>query len=199
MNPNVKNVHIVTSLLVTAVTFLVLSGLGWLLGGKGDTASAITPAQQSAIEQHVADLLTPLLPKAGALSSPAIGAWFSYGDIVHDGNSANVDFTGTATSTACSVQSPAATSTLSRATLRIATEPYVSTWKIGKSVGPGVVTTLLAQGTGNGLVIATTTNTTLTDSVVSPLSYINFIVSTTTPVNANFNATVHCEASFVEL
>lgn len=201
---NSKNLTGAGAVIVSVVTTVIVLGLGWLFGASGGssvTYTAVTPAQQSAIEQHVASLLVPLLPKSGALASPAIGPWFSYGDIIHDGQSADVTFTNTATSSACSILSPAATSTLSRATLRVATEPYANTWKIFRASTPTTQTTLLASGLvgTTGSIIATTSVTALTDGVVLPSSYINFVVATTTTVNANFSAVVHCEAAFIEL
>lgn len=193
MNQNLK-----TIVIPLIVTLIVLCG-NWLFGGKSDTA--ITPAQQSAITQTVTDALGGVM-KSGALSSPAIGPWFSYGDIIHDGASVNFDFTGSATSTGCAIQSPAATSTLTSAVMRIVTEPYPSTWKIFRAGTPTTQTTLLAQdlaATASGIVNATTTNTALVDGTIPPLSWVNFVAATTTAVNANFNAVIRCEATFREL
>lgn len=194
---NSKNLTGLGAIAVSLVTTLIVLGLGLLIGGKGD--AAITPAQQNAIEQHVAQLIVPMLPKAGALSSPALGPWYSVSDIEVDGWNCAFDFTGTATSSACSMGPILATSTYALTpTLRIATEPYVNTWTIWRAATPATETTKLAQdlvASANGVIHATTTTTSLTDGILVPGSYINCRVATTTTVNANFNATGRCEAA----
>lgn len=204
---NSKNLTGFGAIAVSVITTIIVIGLGWLFGAHDGTASvpgaAITSAQQSAIEHNVANIILPLLPKSGAISSPSLGAWFSVGDVIHDGWSCNFDFTGTATSTACGFLSPPTTSTFAMApALRIITEPYVNTWKIGKSALPATYTVLLAQdlvSSAQGIIHATTTNTTLTDGVIPPNSYVSCGIATTTAVNANFNATGRCELIFREL
>lgn len=193
-----QNSNLGPVVVATLVISLIVSGLVGL-GLRAPDQSDAVKAVDTKVNQLDAGIRQ--LVQSGALSSPALGPWFSYGDIIHDGQSSDVTFAGTATSTACAILSPAATSTLSRASLRVATEPYANTWKIFRASTPTTQTTLLAQnlvGT-TGSIIATTTTTTLTDGVVLPNSYINFVVATTTAVNNNFNAVVHCEATFIEL
>lgn len=192
MNQNQSTIpHLVLSVLMFVI------GLFALLHGQGGTDAQVA-AQVANLQTQLSAITAPAEPgvRAGAIASPALGPWYSVGDNEVDGYSCNFDFTGTATSSACSIGPIVATSTFALSpTLTITTEPYASTWKIWRAGFPATETTLLAQNlasVANGVIHATTTAVTLTDGILVPGSYINCRVATTTAVNANFNATGRC-------
>ncbi len=140
----------------------------------------------------------------GALVSPDIASPFlGFGDV--RAWAAGPTFAlGGSTSTACNIQSPAATTTLVAATLRIDSIPYATaatTWGIYRSDTPDTKTTQLAlrDVLPKGSIIATTSLTALVDGVVTPNSWISFILSTTTTVGPSFTPTGKCSVVFREI
>ena len=145
----------------------------------------------------------PIEVVAGALSSPDIQSpYLSFGNVRAWGSGS--DFR-TGTSTLCAIQSPAATSTLVSATLRMDSLPYELTdVVIARGTTAFATSTILAfkdvfTTSELGYLVATTTLTTLVDGIVLPNSFINFRYSTTTVVNANFQPTGKCSVVFREI
>lgn len=143
-------------------------------------------------------------PGAGSLSGPDISSpYISYGG-VRTWNRSRSSLIA-ASSTVCAIQSPAATSTLEKAVLRIDTSPaYAVTYEIGYSASTmnstttGIVSSYVVSSSGYAAIVATTTVTALTDGVVGPNSWVNFNISTSTATGSN-QATGRCDASFREL
>lgn len=141
----------------------------------------------------------------GALTSPDIPySWFSFGGVrqwaVMD------DALTSASTTVCSLQSPAATTTLVSATARLDTTTGIGAgiFEMGKAVGMNATTTSLgylntATG-GSGVLVASSTanTTTFTDGVMPPSQWINFRIATSS-VSATFAPTGRCSAVFREL
>lgn len=136
----------------------------------------------------------------GALSSPDVASpYFSFGGVRQWAGSMEMR---SGTSTVCSIQSPAATSTLVSATARFdGTPSYTTIWMLGHSTTAYATTTALvasktlASG-AKGDMIATTTS--LTDTRIAPLTYVNLNLSTTT-VGSTFAPTGECKAVFREI
>jgi len=144
--------------------------------------------------------------KFGALSSPMIPSPFLNWGGVSEWRSGN-DLR-TATSTLCALQSPAATSTLRTATLRVDSLPYELAYvAINRGSTAFSSSTRLAikdpwTTSELGYLVATSSAGTfggLVDGVVLPNSWITFTFSTTTVVNANFQPTGKCSVSFLEI
>jgi hypothetical protein len=146
--------------------------------------------------------------RLGALSSPDIASPFiSWGGVRHWAQSAGFY---SASSTLCAIQSPAATSTLTSADLRVDSLPYTLLGlEISKASTAFASTTQLAYDISFStselgylrvlLGGATSSPTGIADSIIAPNQFINFRFATTTTVNSNFAPTGKCQASFREL
>ncbi len=190
MNQNLK--HTLISLAAAVAVLLA----GWLVGGKGDTA--ITAAQQDQIAQHVSQLLGG--ERAGALASPALGPWFSVGDVVTTGQRSALR---SANATLCSIQGPAATSTIESASIWIDSQAFANDVEIGIGTTNTATTTGLGRktlGVVNSYLVASTTDATLDGGkkLIGPWQFLNFNIATGT-VSATFAPSGHCSAVFREL
>lgn len=119
MNQNLK------SGLVALVVTLVLSGLGWLMGGKTETA--LTPAQQTAITDTLTRSLSSLVtnavqsnvPRTGALSGPEIPSpYLQWGAINHWAAGGISPLATTTSSVFCTIALPYGTTTIDRVSWR---------------------------------------------------------------------------------
>ena len=102
-------------------------------------------------------------PQLGALSGPDIQSpYLSIGGVRHEYRSKAL---ATGTTTVCSLQAPAATSTLIRSALRVGTATTsATTWTVAKNTTGGSATTTLINtislaGASQGTLIASTTQT----------------------------------------
>ncbi len=107
-------------------------------------------------------------------------------------------------STTCSFKSPAATTTLVAATVRFDWVSTIATqWQIAKAVDPYSSTTLIAHlalGAGAaGDLVATTSETALTNGIVPPNQYINVKIATTTATFTGWAPLGRCSVVFREI
>ena len=178
--------------IIVGVLLAVALALG-LYGTLRSTPTAVTER----IIREVGAATGPELPYK-YLSVGGVRTWYSH----------STSFP-TATSTLCSFQSPAATTTLVAATMNIKNTTGTNTFQVGRAaagasnVNSTATTTLLASLTvgsvSYGELVATTTLTAsgLTDGVIIPYSWINFKVGTGTPGTITFTGS--CSAVFREL
>jgi hypothetical protein len=139
-------------------------------------------------------------PPLGALSSPDIASpYLSFGGVRQWAGSMEMR---SGTSTVCSIQSPAATTTLVSATARFDTTPgYTTIWMLGHATTAYSTTTALvasktlASG-ARGDMVATTTA--LTDTRIPPSTFVNLALSTST-VGSTFAPVGECKAVFREI
>lgn len=184
MNENTKGPGLIS------VCIGVLSIVGVVLAGVALT--------------HPLAVQTPAPVKVGALAGPDLASlYFSFGGVREWAGSAGFY---TASTSLCAIQSPAATTTLVAATVRIDTSTTTaSIVEIGKALTAFATTTRLALLTvgANAVnlnLVATTTVTTLTDGVVPPNSWINTMVGFTTGTASAATAlTGKCSAVFREI
>jgi hypothetical protein len=148
----------------------------------------------------------------GALSTPSLGPWFDVGGVRHWGTSMELR---QGNKTVCSVQGPAATSSLIHASLVVNQQDYATTYEIGIAASATATTTRVAidsisantwdavssfasstpilsglfpEGPVNGAI----------NIVVGPHQYVNVNVATGT-VSATFDPVGHCNIMFREL
>lgn len=143
----------------------------------------------------------------GALSSPDIASpYLSFGGVRFW---AATQSPTAASSTVCSIQSPAATTTLEAATVRIdSSAAYLVQYELGKATTNYATTSRLAlfdiAANAQAAIIATTTTsggvalTNVTDNIIAPNSFINLRISTST-ASAAFAPTGRCSAVFREI
>ncbi len=150
----------------------------------------------------------------GALVSPDIASPFlSFGGVRSWAWSPTLT---AASVTVCSVQAPAATSTLIHASLTVNSQPYANTYEIGIATSATATTTRVALRTLNGTVspdflnaVASSTvnqqgavtasgNEAPINKVVGPHQFVNVNVSTSS-ASATFAPDGHCNVVFREL
>lgn len=142
----------------------------------------------------------PSQDQVGALSGPDIPSpYLSFGGVRQWAGNTPLR---TGTSTVCSIQSPAATTTLVAATARLdSIASYVTSWQIGKDPTAFSTTTALASMTfaanATGSIVATSTSG-LTDTLIAPNSFINLKLATTS-ASATFAPVGNCAAVFREI
>ena len=176
-------------------SLIVVAGVLWVANPKQGPTGPQGPQGPQGI---------PGEQSLGALSSPDISSpYLSWGN-VRDWRLGQ-DPLNTGTTSLCAIQTPAATSTLVSATLRIATLPYAVSVEISNATTAHASTTRLGArtmaATSEGFLVASTT-TNLPNGVVFPNSYINFRVATSAApdaVNANFQPTGKCSVVFREI
>lgn len=140
----------------------------------------------------------------GALTGPDIPSpYFSYGDVRHWG--ARTTALVQASSTVCSLQSPAATSTMRMASLRfsLASTAAVSV-ELARSASPDATTTLIGTKFAVGAsatpeIVASTTASTANDPIIFGPSQWFVVKVMGSGNNAGSAPTGVCEALWVEL
>lgn len=143
------------------------------------------------------------VPVVGAVASPDIPSpYLQWGGV------ATYKFVDTmeVASTTCSIQSPAATSSLRYAFARVSSNATGATtqYEWGKSASPNATTTSLGlhitglASAAQGVIIASTTNTVLIDdnTVFAPNQYLNLKIGSSSP---NSTLAGNCYAEFVAL
>lgn len=138
----------------------------------------------------------------GAVASPDIQSpYFSVGGMR---TWSNKSVMRTASTSVCSIQAPAATSTLLYASARFDSgNGYLTTYEFGASAAQGATTTVLARYTfasGANLTgnIVSTTTTALADMVLVPNAWINLNVATSS-ASSLYAPSGECQAEFRQL
>lgn len=167
--------------ILTALVLIVVASFGFYIG------KVTTHEPTKAIQ-------------AGSVSSPDVTSpYLSFGGVRSWAYSP--DFR-TATSTLCSIQSPAATTTLVSFTANFATAAvsYANDYQAGNAATSQATTTNLGKITvaANGLGTLVATSTSLTDNIIPPLTFVNLRVSTTT-ASSSYAPTGKCNVVFREV
>lgn len=146
--------------IAVSISLLNSKGLQGIQGEKGDKGEqGIAGKQGSAGAQGLRGLQGIQGPKGnsqlGAIASPALGPWFSVGNVVQRGNTQSFR---QATSTICASVAPAATSTLlltAQMTVATGTDVFVDVFKLAKN-GYALSTGATDSATTSGTQIGTT-------------------------------------------
>lgn len=141
-------------------------------------------------------------PTFGGTSPDFASAYISWGGINHWTYKQTMR---QASTTLCDIQSPNATTTLSRATVNFTGTPsYTTTYELGQSVNAFATTTALVASYGvpagtTPVFVSTSTVTALVpDGIIPPNTYVNLNISTSS-ASATFAPTGFCEAEFTEV
>lgn len=149
----------------------------------------------------------PPTNSVGAFSSPDLQSpWFGFGGVRQWAGSMSMR---TASTSLCSIQSPAATTTLVAATAYVTGgNTYANDYQLGFGIAQGATTTNLARlsigANAAGVAIATSTNLVQSfgnggkDGQIPPNTWINFNVSTTS-ASSLYAPTGQCYAVFREV
>jgi hypothetical protein len=185
-----------------------LATIGAILISLIALITSLIHTSDPSVARNIADIqqeISQLSTHSGALAGPDIASpYLNWGGIVRWGA---VQAFNQASSTLCSIQAPAATSTLRSFGINFtAGAVYANTYELGYSATTknSTSTAIIASYTvaANALLTtqATTTLTALTDGVVAPNSWVSFNVSTTTVGSATGpTATGQCSATFDQL
>lgn len=145
----------------------------------------------------------PAAPAPGAISGPDISSpYLSINGVIHWYTRVTMR---QASSTLCSIPTPAATSTLTKLTAHIANgNAYSNVFLFGYAANAfatttSIGTTVTIAGTYGDIVASTTLATQATgDGIVYPGNFINFKVSTSS-ASATYLPVGDCQADFVQL
>ncbi len=157
-------------------------------------------------------------PQAGSLSGPDISSRYLQWGGVSQWNTGV--YTAATSSVICSIQAPAATSTITLASLLVSASGLnspswsisTSTTNVGSSTPAFAQFTAMATGTPyvwtpggvstttNGTLVLNSTNSTGGSSyIIAPNQYVNFRIATGTPSTFASYITGKCQATFVAL